>query len=127
MPFRRSCARRALRWGATRWQAIRTNVLPYAVPGMLTGSILSIGRAAGETAPILLTAAAFYLRRLPDSVFDQVMALPYHLYILATQHPDAEAVLPMQYGTALVLLALVLGINLIAIILRSHFRKKYRW
>ena len=94
---------------------------------MLTGSILSIGRAAGETAPILLTVAAFYLPSMPDSVYDQVMALPYHLYILATQHPDAQHVLPLQYGTALVLLALVLGISLVAIILRSHFRKKYRW
>lgn len=113
--------------GATKWQTIRTNVLPYSVPGMLTGSILAIGRAAGETAPILLTVAAFFLPKLPSSVFDQVMALPYHLYILATQLPDVEKARPMQYGTALVLVALVLGLNLAAIILRSHFRKKYRW
>jgi len=117
----------SLALGATRWQAIYTNVLPYAVPGMLTGSILGIGRAAGETAPILLTVAAFYLPNLPKSLFDQVMALPYHLYILATQHPEAEKVRSMQYGTALVLLVLVLGINLAAIMLRSRFRKKYRW
>jgi phosphate transport system permease protein len=117
----------SLALGATHWQTIYKNVLPYAVPGMLTGSILGIGRAAGETAPILLTVAAFFLPKLPRSIFDQVMALPYHLYILATQHPDSSKVRPMQYGTALVLLALVLGISMGAIVLRSHFRKKYRW
>ena len=117
----------SLALGATQWQAIRTNVLPYAVPGMVTGSILAVGRAAGETAPILLTAAAFYLPNLPHSVYDQVMALPYHLYILATQHPDAAKVRPQQYGTALALLLLVLGVNLFAISIRYHFRKKYRW
>jgi len=117
----------SLALGATKWQTIWRNVLPYSVTGMLTGSILAIGRAAGETAPILLTAAAFYLPKLPRSIFDQVMALPYHLYVLATQHPDVAKVRPMQYGTALVLLILVLGVNLGAILLRSHFRKKYRW
>ncbi|MFZ5432409.1 MAG: phosphate ABC transporter permease PstA [Calditrichota bacterium] len=117
----------SLALGATQWQTIRKNVLPYAVPGMATGSILALGRAAGETAPILLTVAAFFLPRLPHSIFDQVMALPYHLYILATQLPDVDKVRPMQYGTALVLIILVLGLNLAAILLRSHFRKKYRW
>ena len=117
----------SLALGATKWQTIRKNVLPYAVPGMLTGSILGVGRAAGETAPILMTVAAFFLPTLPHSIFDQVMALPYHLYILATQLPDVDKVRPMQYGTALVLIILVLGLNLAAIILRSHFRKKYRW
>lgn len=117
----------SLALGATKWVTIRRNVLPYAVPGMLTGSILGIGRAAGETAPILLTVAAFYLPKLPHSIFDQVMALPYHLFILATQHPEAEAVRPLQYGTALVLIALVLGVNLTAIIMRSRYRKKLRW
>jgi phosphate transport system permease protein len=117
----------SLALGATKWLTIRKNVLPYAIPGMLTGSILGVGRAAGETAPILLTVAAFYLPKLPHSVFDQVMALPYHLYILSTQLPDVDAVKPMQYGTALVLVALVLGLNLIAIFLRIHFRRKYRW
>ena len=117
----------SLALGATKWETIRYNVLPYSIPGMLTGAILGIGRAAGETAPILLTAAAFFLPRLPRTIFDEVMALPYHLYILATQHPDTATVRPMQYGTALVLLALVLGLNLAAIILRSRFRKKYRW
>ena len=117
----------SLALGATEWQTIYKNVLPYALPGMFTGSILGIGRAAGETAPILLTVAAFFLPRLPSSIFDQVMALPYHLYILATQHPEAEKVLPLQYGTALVLLILVLIFNLAAIFLRSYFRKKYKW
>jgi phosphate transport system permease protein len=117
----------SLALGATKWETIRTNVLPYSISGMITGSILAIGRAAGETAPILLTVAAFFLPKLPRSIFDQVMALPYHLYILATQHPDTEKVLPLQYGTALVLLMLVLGMNIGAIIVRIHFRKKYKW
>ncbi len=117
----------SLALGATKWQTIYKNVLPFALPGMFTGSILGIGRAAGETAPILLTAAAFFLPRLPSSIFDQVMALPYHLYILATQHPEVHLVLPKQYGTALVLLLLVLIFNLSAIFLRRHFRKKYKW
>ena len=117
----------SLALGATKWQTIYKNVLPYSMPGMLTGSILGIGRAAGETAPILLTVAAFYLPRLPKSIFDQVMALPYHLYVLTTQHPDIEKVRPLQYATALVLLALVLGINLVAILFRIHIRKKYKW
>lgn len=117
----------SLALGATKWQTIYKNVLPYSVSGMMTGSILGIGRAAGETAPILLTVAAFYLPKLPTSIFDQVMALPYHLYVLATQLPNAQKVLPMQYGTALVLIMLVLGINLLAIILRIRVRRKYRW
>lgn len=117
----------SLALGATKWETIRTNVLPYSISGMITGSILAIGRAAGETAPILLTVAAFFLPKLPGSIFDQVMALPYHLYILATQHPEAAKVLPLQYGTALVLLLLVLGMNIGAIVVRFHFRKKYKW
>ncbi len=117
----------SLALGATKWETIRKNVLPYAIPGMLTGSILGVGRAAGETAPILLTVAAFYLPRLPHSIFDQVMALPYHLYVLSTQYTDPKVVRPTQYGTALVLLMLVLGLNIGAIALRIHFRKRYRW
>jgi phosphate transport system permease protein len=113
----------ALALGATKWQAIRTNVLPYAVPGMLTGTILGLSRAAGETAPILFTGAAFYLPRLPDSPFSQFMALPYHLYIMSTQHHAIARVRPIAYGTALVLIALVFLMNLLAIILRYHFRK----
>ncbi len=117
----------SLALGATKWQTIYKNVLPYSVSGMLTGSILGVGRVAGETAPILLTVAAFFLPKLPGSIFDQVMVLPYHLYILATQHHEMDLVRPLQYGTALVLIALVLGINIFAIFLRSHFRKKYKW
>ncbi len=117
----------SLALGATKWETIYKNVLPYSMPGMLTGAILGIGRAAGETAPILLTVAAFYLPKLPNSIFDQVMALPYHLYVLATQHPDVSKVLPKQYGTAFVLLTLVLGINIIAVLWRSRYRKRYRW
>ena len=117
----------SLALGATKWQSIRTNVLPYSLPGMLTGSILAIGRAAGETAPIMFTAAAFYLPRLPRSPFDRVMALPYHLYVLATQHPEAAKVRPLQYATALTLLLLVLGVSLVAILLRSHLRKRLQW
>ena len=117
----------SLALGATKWQSIWKTVLPYALPGMLTGAILGIGRAAGETAPILLTAAAFYLPRLPTSVLDPVMALPYHLYVLATQHPASDQVRPLQYGSALVLLLLVMASNIGAIVLRSYMRKKYRW
>ncbi len=115
----------SLALGATRWQTIRYAVLPHALPGILTGTILGIGRAAGETAPILFTAAAFYLHKLPKSVFDQVMALPYHLYVISTQVPNVK--LEVRYGTALVLVVLVLSMNLIAIIVRSHFRRKKKW
>lgn len=113
----------ALALGATKWQTIRTNVLPYAVPGMLTGTILGLSRAAGETAPILFTGAAFYLPYLPKSLFDQFMALPYHLYIMSTQHHSISKVRPIAYGTALVLIALVFMMNLFAVILRYKLRK----
>jgi phosphate transport system permease protein len=115
----------SLSLGATRWQTVRYCVLPYALPGMLTGTVLGLSRAAGETAPILFTVAAFYLPRLPRSVFDQVMALPYHLYVIATQVPN----LPMKlsFATAFVLIALVFLMNLVSIILRAHFRKKKQW
>ena len=116
----------ALALGASRWQMIRTNVLPVALPGMLTGSILGLARAAGETAPILFTGAAFFLPYLPNSIFSQFMALPYHLYSLSTQHHNISAVRPLAYGTALVLLVLVLLVNLAAIILRNVLRKKYQ-
>lgn len=114
----------ALALGATRWQAIRTNVLPYAVPGMLTGTILGLARAAGETAPILFTGVAFYLPFLPKSVFQQFMALPYHLYIMSTQHHSIDAVRPLAYGTALVLVAFVLLLNLGAMLLRARLRRR---
>ena len=110
--------------GTTRWQTIRHAVLPFALPGILTGAILSIGRVAGETAPILFTVAAFYLPNLPHSIFDQAMALPYHLYIISTQIPNIRQ--DYRYGTALVLVGLVLIMNISAIIIRSKFRKK-RW
>ena len=114
----------SLALGATRWQTVRRVVLPPAIPGVLTGAILAIGRAAGETAPILFTAVVFSQRFLPSSVFDPVMALPYHLFILATNVPGSKT---NQYGTALVLLALVIGIYSIAIILRNHYQKTVRW
>lgn len=117
----------ALALGATKWQAIRTNVLPYALPGMLTGTILGLARAAGETAPIMFTGAAFYLPHLPKSLSDQFMALPYHLYIMATQHHAIKQVRPLAYGTALVLIALVLSLNLAAILLRYRLRRKRRY
>lgn len=110
--------------GTTKWQTIRHSVLPFALPGILTGAILSIGRAAGETAPILFTVAAFYLPNLPDSAFDQAMALPYHLYIISTQIPNIRE--DYRYGTALVLVGLVLIMNIFAIIVRSKFRRK-KW
>ncbi|MCI4666540.1 MAG: phosphate ABC transporter permease PstA [Bacteroidia bacterium] len=113
----------ALALGATKWQAIRTNVLPNAVPGILTGAILGLSRAAGETAPILFTGALYYLRYLPQSVFDPFMVLPYHLYILSTQHHAMEEVRPLAYGTALVLISLILLLNISAFILRYRFRK----
>jgi phosphate transport system permease protein len=112
--------------GATKWYAIRTNVLPYAVPGMLTGVILGLSRAAGETAPILFTGAAFFLPHLPKSLFDQFMALPYHLYILATQHQAIEKVRPIAYGTALVLLGLIFLLNLSAVWIRYRYRQRMR-
>jgi phosphate transport system permease protein len=113
----------SLALGATKWQSIRTNVLPYAVPGMLTGTILGLSRAAGETAPILFTGAAFYLPFLPRSLSDQFMALPYHLYVMSTQHHAIDKVRPLAYGTALVLIALIFCMNLFAIITRYKLRK----
>ncbi len=111
--------------GATRWQTIRRIVLPQALPGILTGVILGLERAAGETAPILFTGAAFFLPRLPGSVFDATMALPYHLFVISTQVPEMP--IQIQYGTALVLLAFVLGMNLIATVIRSRARARRQW
>ena len=116
----------ALALGATKWQSIRTNVLPYAVPGMLTGTVLGLARAAGETAPIMFTGAAFFLPGLPYSLGDQFMALPYHLYVLATQHHAILQVRPLAYGTALVLIVFILGMNLASVIVRSRLRRKRR-
>jgi phosphate transport system permease protein len=111
--------------GATHWQTVRQVVLPNALPGILTGVILGLERAAGETAPILFTVAAFYLPQLPRSPLDQTMALPYHLYVISTQVPGMP--LEVQYGTALVLLVLVLSMNLVATIIRSRFRRRRQW
>jgi phosphate transport system permease protein len=111
--------------GGTRWQGIRNIVLPQALPGIITGVILGLLRAAGETAPILFTVAAFYLPRLPTSPMDQTMTLPYHLYVISTQVPGMP--LSVQYGTALVLMALVLSLNIVASIIRSYFRRKRQW
>lgn len=111
--------------GATRWQTIRRIVVPQAVPGILTGVILGLERAAGETAPILFTAVAFYLAQLPRSPFDPIMALPYHLYVISTQVPGMPQ--GLQYATAMTLLLLVLGMNLIATVIRSRARARRQW
>ena len=111
--------------GGTRWQTTRRVVLPQALPGIITGIILGVERAAGETAPILFTAAAFFLPRLPQSLFDQTMALPYHLFVISTQVPGMP--IQIQYGTVLVLLTFVLGMNLIATVIRSRARAKRQW
>jgi len=115
----------ALALGATRLRMVVTVVLPNALSGILTGSILGLSRAAGETAPILFTVAAFFLPRLPHSIFDQVMALPYHLYIITTQVPNVPD--EVKYGTALVLFALVFGMNLVAIVIRNRIRRQKKW
>jgi phosphate transport system permease protein len=111
--------------GGSRWQSIRHIVVPQALPGIITGVILGLLRAAGETAPILFTVAAFFLPRLPQSPFDQTMALPYHLYVISTQVPGMP--LKIQYGTALVLLTLVLSMNVMATAIRSYFRRRRQW
>lgn len=111
--------------GASRWQTVRHVVLPNAIPGILTGTILGLSRAAGETAPILFTVAAFYLPRLPQSVYDQAMALPYHIYVLSTQVPNVSV--KIQYGTVLVLVLMVFFLNIIAAYLRARFRKRKTW
>jgi len=115
----------SLALGATKWQTIYRVVLPAAFPGMLTGSILGVSRAAGETAAIMFTAAVFFTPRMPSSLLDPVMALPYHIYVLATAGTEIEATRPLQYGTALVLIALVFGMNLIAILYRARLQQKY--
>lgn len=111
--------------GASRWQTVRHVVLPNAIPGILTGTILGLSRAAGETAPILFTVAAFYLPRLPQSVYDQAMVLPYHIYVLSTQVPNVSV--KIQYGTVLVLVVMVFLLNIVAAYLRARFRKRKTW
>jgi len=112
--------------GASKMQTIQKVVLPIAFPKIITGVILSIGRVSGETAPILFTVAAYFLPKLPDSIFDQVMALPYHLYVMTTSGTNIEESRPMAYGTALVLILIVLFLNIIANILRVYFSKKVK-
>ncbi len=116
----------SLSLGASRLQTIHRVTLPMALPNVITGVILSVGRVSGETAPILFTAAAYFLPRLPHSVYDQVMALPYHLYVVSTSGTNIEASSSIAYGTALVLIFIVLFINIIANMLRSHFGKKVK-
>lgn len=116
----------SLALGATKLQTIRRVVLPMAFPNIITGLILSVGRVSGETAPILFTVAAYFLPQLPGSIFDQCMALPYHLYVISTSGTDIEASRGMAYGTALVLIAIVLAVNLLANLLRNYFSKKVK-
>ena len=116
----------SLALGATKLQTIRRVVLPMAFPNIITGLILSIGRVSGETAPILFTVAAYFLPQLPGSIFDQCMALPYHLYVISTSGTDIEASHGMAYGTALVLIAIVLIVNLLANALRGYFARKVK-
>lgn len=116
----------SLALGASKLQTIRKVILPMAFPNIITGLILSIGRVSGETAPILFTVAAYFLPKLPSSIFDQVMALPYHLYVIATSGTDIEASRPIAYGTALVLIAIVLLMNLLATALRRYFGRKVK-
>src|SRR5574344_969670 len=110
--------------GATKLQTIRRVVLPICYPNIVTGLILSVSRVSGETAPILFTVAAYFLPKLPNSIFDQVMALPYHLYVLTTSGTNIEASRPMAYGTALVLIVIVLLVNLLANAVRKYFTNK---
>ncbi len=114
----------SLALGASKLQTIGRVVLPTAFPNITTGLILSIGRVSGETAPILFTVAAYFLPKLPSGIYDQVMALPYHLYVIATSGTDLEATRPIAYGTALVLIAIVLVMNLLASMLRRYFSRK---
>lgn len=117
----------SLALGATRWKTLRQIVLPAALPGILTGAILSLGRAAGETAPIMFTAATFYTLQLPDSPFSPVMALPYHVYVLATAGTHIEQTRPLQDATVLVLISLALGMSLLAVAIRARTRRTKRW
>ena len=116
----------SLALGATKLQTIRKVILPMAMPNIITGLILALGRVSGETAPILFTCAAYYLPQLPDSIFDQCMALPYHLYVLATSGTDMERQIPIAYGTALVLIVIVFIINIMANAMRNYFQNKLK-
>jgi phosphate transport system permease protein len=117
----------ALALGATKWHAVRTVVLPTAIPGILTGVILGVSRAIGETAPIMFTAAAFYMTRLPETLSDKVMALPYHIFVMATESPNYWRTRDLQFGAALVLLGMVLLMNLGAVTWRARVRRRKQW
>jgi phosphate transport system permease protein len=117
----------ALALGATKWHAVRTVVLPTAIPGILTGVILGVSRAIGETAPIMFTAAAFYMSRLPETLSDKVMALPYHIFVMATESPNYFKTRNLQFGAALVLLGMVLLMNLGAVTWRARVRRRKQW
>lgn len=126
----RSFSEGSLALGATKWQSISSNVLPYGLPGIMTGVILAVARAAGETAPILLTATFFYSAgapAIPTSILDGTMSLPTHIYYMATQSPNPALVRPITYGTALVLLMLVLSLNLAAMVIRAKYRRRRNW
>ena len=112
--------------GATRLQTIWHVILPMGMPNIITGLILALGRVSGETAPILFTCAAYFLPQLPTSILDQCMALPYHLYVISTSGTDMEAQLPLAYGTALVLIVIILLVNLLANALRKYFEKRVK-
>jgi phosphate transport system permease protein len=113
----------SLALGASSWQTVSRVVLPAALPGILTGAILGVSRAAGETAAIMFTAAVYFIPHLPKSLLDPVMALPYHIYVLATAGTQIDLTRPIQYGTSLVLICLVLGTNLAAILYRAKIRR----
>ena len=117
----------ALALGATKWHAVRTVVLPTAIPGILTGLILGVSRAIGETAPIMFTAAAFYMSRLPETLSDKVMALPYHIFVMATESPNYFRTRNLQFGAALVLLGMVMVMNLGAVMWRARVRRRKQW
>jgi len=116
----------SLALGATKLQTIVKIVLPQALPGILTGGILAVSRAAGEVAPILFTGAAYYMASLPKSLTDQFMDLGYHVFILSTQSPNIEQTRPILYATVLVLLLLTFALNLVAILVRAQMRRKMR-
>jgi phosphate transport system permease protein len=116
----------SLALGATKLQTISKVILPMAMPNIITGLILAVGRVSGETAPILFTCAAYFLPQLPSGVLDQCMALPYHLYVLATSGTDMERQIPIAYGTALTLVIIVLAVNLLANALRTYFQGKLK-
>lgn len=117
----------ALALGTTKWEAIRHNVLPYAFPGMLTGVLLAVARTLGETAPILFTGVTYYTRNLPHSFMQKFMALPYHLFALATQHDQIMKVRPLAFGTAIVLLVFVLAFDALAFVIRMRVATANRW